>query len=219
MPSSLGVNPQMTIMAIALRAAEAVDARLDDLASASSGPISNTRLRSTPDNSGNGEGGEGSGSGSGSGSGRGKKAFAFAETMTGHCWLVSNPERARPMQFRLSARSAEMKRFLGRREVAIEGTIDVEGLATNQPLTGTLGMDVLLTRKLPYDFTFTGDDGGKYRFVGEKNVRALALLDTMSRLPGEIRDEAGEVVARATLFFDLKGDSVRFLRSFRLTAA
>jgi hypothetical protein len=32
-PSSLGVNPQMTIMALALRSAEAIDARLDALAS------------------------------------------------------------------------------------------------------------------------------------------------------------------------------------------
>jgi len=92
-------------------------------------------------------------------------------------------------------------------------------LRQRRPLAGTLGMDVLLTQRIPYDFTFTGDDGAAYRFTGEKKVRVTALLETMSRLPAALLDEAGETVAEAELRFDLRGDLVAFLRSFELTRA
>ncbi len=154
--SSLGVNPQLTIMALALRTAEAVDARLDDLARAAP-------AAAIPAAEG--------------------RAFTFRETMSGTCRFAASPERERAISFTVTARSARIGEFLKRRVVAIEGTIDVDGVATRRPLAGTLGMDVLLTRRIPYDFTFTGDDGAAYRFTGEKQVRVTALLETMSRLP------------------------------------
>ena len=191
-PSSLGVNPQLTIMALALRTAEAVDARLDDLgrsAKAAAIPAAEGR------------------------------AFTFRETMSGTCRFAASPDRERAITFTVTARSARLGEFLKRRVVAIEGTIDVEGVAAGRPIAGTLGMDVLLTRRIPYDFTFTGDDGAAYRFTGEKNVRVTALLETMSRLPAALLDEAGETVADAELCFDLRGDLLAFLRSFELTRA
>ena len=77
-------------------------------------------------------------------------------------------------------------------------------------------MDVLLTRRIPYDFTFTGDDGAAYRFTGEKKVRVTAILETMSRLPAVLLGAGGETLADAELWFDLRGDLVSFLRSFSL---
>jgi hypothetical protein len=139
--------------------------------------------------------------------------------MSGTCRLASDPDRERKIVFTVTARSPRLGEFLGDRTVAIEGTIDVEGLATARPLSGTLGMDVLLTRRIPYDFTFTTDDGAAHRFTGEKKVRVTALLETMSRLPGLLLDASGATVAEAELWFDLRGDLVTFLRSFSLTRA
>ena len=192
-PSSLGVNPQLTIMALALRTAEHVDARLADLAR-SPAPAAIPVVAAG-------------------------RAFTFRETMSGTCRLASDPDRERAIVFTVTARSPRLGAFLEHREVTIEGTIDVEGLATQQPLAGTLGMDVLFTRRIPYDFTFTGDDGAAYRFTGEKKVRVLSLLETMSNLPAVLLDERGETIADATLRFDLRGDLVAFLRSFSLTRA
>ena len=192
-PSSLGVNPQLTIMALALRTAEAVDARLDDFARSSAVPAQPVTVEG--------------------------RAFTFRETMSGTCRLAASPDRERAIVFTVTARSPRIGEFLKHRIMAIEGTIDVEGLATRRPLAGTLGMDVLLTQRIPYDFTFTGDDGAAYRFTGEKKVRVTALLETMSRLPAALLDEAGEAVADAELCFDLRGDLVAFLRSFELTRA
>ena len=192
-PSSLGVNPQLTIMALALRTAEAVDARLGEL----SRSLSPAAIPSIPPGHG----------------------FTFKETMSGTCRLASAPDPKRSIVFTVTARSKRLGEFLGDRTVAIEGTIDVDGLATSRPLVGTLGIDVLLTRRIPYDFTFTGDDGAAYRFTGEKKVRVTAILETMSRLPGVLLDATGATVAEAELWFDLRGDLVTFLRSFSLTLA
>jgi len=180
-------------MALALRTAEAVHARLDDLARSAAPPAPASVSAG--------------------------RAFTFRETMSGTCRLAASPDRERAIVFTVTARSPRIGEFLKRRIVAIEGTIDVEGLATRRPLAGTLGMDVLLTQRIPYDFTFTGDDGAAYRFTGEKKVRVTALLETMSRLPAALLDEAGETVGGAELCFDLRGDLVAFLRSFELTRA
>jgi choline dehydrogenase-like flavoprotein len=183
-PSSLGVNPQMTIMAVALRTAEALDARLDSLGA-----------KRTPE----------------------PAALSFAETMSGSVRHLA-PEKASetaPFSFSLRARARSLRDFIRTREVEIEGELMAEGFGTRCPLTGTLGMDVLLTRRLPYDFKFTADDGRVYRFVGEKRVKLRALRRSMTWLPGRILDDRGEVVATAEVTFELERDLAEFLGSFR----
>jgi hypothetical protein len=77
-------------------------------------------------------------------------------------------------------------------------------------------MDLLRTGALPYRFRFVGDDEKSYVFQGQKTVSPLALLETMTSLPGSIRDEHGVEVAVALLRFDARSDLLTFLRSFRL---
>jgi hypothetical protein len=89
-----------------------------------------------------------------------------------------------------------------------------EGFGAHCPLSGSLGMDVLVERCLRYDFTFTADDGRAYRFLGEKRVRLGALHRTMTWLPGRVLDDAGNVAATAEVNFDLERDLWGFLRSF-----
>ncbi|MBS2011395.1 MAG: FAD-dependent oxidoreductase [Deltaproteobacteria bacterium] len=182
-PSSLGANPQMTIMALALRTSEALDARLD------------ARPRPSP---------------------RGDApALAFEETMSGTLQTESERE-TRPFSFALRARSRGLADFAATREVEIEGELMAEGFGARCPLTGTLGMDVLVTGKLPYDFTFTSDDGRSFRFVGEKTLDLAALSRSMTVLPGRVLGEGGVVVGRAEVTFDLDRDLLEFLRSFRV---
>jgi hypothetical protein len=184
-PSSLGVNPQMTIMALALRTAEALDARLDATRSAEQ---SNAL------------------------------ALTFAETMSGTFRLASSPDVARPISFSLRARAKSLRAFAGTREVAITGEVTADCFGASCPLEGTLGMDVLLTRRLPYDFAFTADDGRRYRFVGEKRVKLGALKRSMTWLPAKILDDGRAEIATAEVTFDLSRDLVKFLRSFSLHA-
>lgn len=143
----------------------------------------------------------------------------FWETMSGAYHFVDKPHDERPMSFTIRAKSAPIWRFLRHPEVEIEGEVFAPGLANHRHVRGTLGMDVLRTRTLPYHFTFVGDDGRKYEFRGQKDVSPLALLETMTTLPGSIRDEEGREVATALLRFDARSDLLTFLRSFRLASA
>lgn len=189
-PSSLGVNPQMTIMALALRTAEALDARLTR---AASGPRGSEPVMPLPTG-----------------------AFEFRETMSG-VWRRDGESADRPFTFTLHCVAPSLPGFLRRREMHITGVLDAETLATAQPLEGTLGMDILLTRTLPYAFEFTGDDGAHYSFGGEKRLAGPAsLLTDMTRLPALVCDADGARVGEATVHFDMRGDLLKFLRSWRL---
>jgi hypothetical protein len=141
--------------------------------------------------------------------------FVFQETMSGAVRLLGEG-RERAMSFSVGARSRPWESFLRRREVEIEGEIDVEGFADHRHLRGTLGMDLLRTATLPYAFEFVANDGARYAFAGTKKVRLDALVHTMTVLPGEVRDAAGALVGEALLRFDVRSDLGRFLRSFRL---
>ncbi|MCK6571636.1 GMC family oxidoreductase [Myxococcota bacterium] len=196
LPSSLGVNPQMTIMALALRTAEIIDARLRRAGAPPQtvAPLPGAEVDMLP------------------------QTFEFRETMSGF-WRRRDQAADRPFTFTLHCRAESLAAFARRREVVLDGTLDAEDLATAAPLEGTLGLDVLRTGTLEYAFDFKGDDGEAYRFVGSKTLRPgrpAGLLDDMTRLPGEVRTADGEVVGTVTAYFDLRRDLLAFLRSWRL---
>ncbi len=204
-PSSLGVNPQMTIMALALRTAEVLDARIDRLAASSVAavvpPSANPANDATP----------------------AAKNLAFEETMSGTYRLSTTgttgaQSRAeRPFLFALRARSRSLTDFARTRTVGITGELTAEGFGVRCPLEGTLEMDVIMTRRLRYDFTFVAQSGERFRYVGQKNVKLLRLSHSMTWLPGTVFDMAGKEIATSEVTFDLSRDLTRFLRSFRIT--
>ena len=100
--------------------------------------------------------------------------------------------------------------------MAIAGSIFAEGFATHARLDGTLGLDALVTKTLPYDFTFRADDDRVYRFFGKKTLHATSLVADMTVLPAQIEDASGTPLYRAVLRFDLEKDLASFLRSFHL---
>lgn len=186
-PSSLGRNPQMTIMALALRAAEQLDARLD-------------RLGSAPAPSSEASAG---------------RVLAFEETMAG-TFQRSGEATKRPISFSLRARSGPLTDFVRTPRVAIDGEVLAEGYGARCPLEGTLEFAVG-AQELRYDFTFVANDGERVRFVGKKTVRLTALAHTMTHLPALLEDAHGKTLATCEVVFDLRRDLASFLRTFRLT--
>ena len=139
--------------------------------------------------------------------------FGFDETMSG-TWTRDGVER--PFAFTVNVRSGPLGEFRKNNQVAeMEGTIDAGGLATRQPLHGTLLMQPFLGRVIRYEFEFTGDDGKHYTFAGQKDIRWLAPLRTLTELPGEVRDEDGKLVGKAMTRFDMKNDGWTFIRSWK----
>lgn len=142
--------------------------------------------------------------------------FEFHETMSGSFHRAGDP-RPLAMSITLRARSRTWRSFSRRREVDIEGEIDAEGFADHRFLRGTLGLDAIRTRTLPYAFRFMANDGATYSFAGKKTLHVSRMVDSMTVLPGEILDAAGAPVGGVLLRFDLLRDLACFLKSFRLS--
>src|SRR6185436_4315297 len=122
--------------------------------------------------------------------------FEFHETMAGS-FRLRGDARDRSMSFTLRARSFTWASFLRRPEVEIEGEVDAEGFADHRHLRGTLGMDPLRTRRLPYAFRFTANDERPYTFAGEKTLRVSRLVESMTVLPGALLDASGKAAGEA----------------------
>jgi hypothetical protein len=141
--------------------------------------------------------------------------FGFAETMRGNYYRLDDPTNERAIEFTIDVKVNGIRKFAKDQMATIQGVVRAEGLAEEAPLNGTLGMKLASERRLPYDFTFKGDDGETYRFRGQKDVMLIALADTMTTLPASLYDSSGKEIGRATVRFDMRSDLGRFLRSFR----
>jgi hypothetical protein len=143
--------------------------------------------------------------------------FQFHETMSGSYRLLAEGDGAaeRPLSFTLHAESGPLLRFLRDPLATVTGTLSAPGLASSSPVRGTLGLYLATRQTLEYHLEFTGDDGGLLVFDGKKTVRLSTLPESMTVLPGRILRVSGEPVAEALVRFDLRGDLVRFLMSFK----
>jgi len=141
--------------------------------------------------------------------------FRFDETMTGTMERVDRPGEAVPFSFSVHVRARSMLAHLRDGKATMRGVVEAPGIATAAEAEGTLTLRPFLQRVVRYELGFTGDDGRRYRFAGQKEIRWLDARRTWTTLPGEITDESGQVVARCQTRFDLESDWLQFLSSLR----
>lgn len=100
--------------------------------------------------------------------------------------------------------------------MSLTGTMDFEGISAGNPCTGTLQLRPLARRgTVTYDLAFTADDGTPMRLFGEKNVDSWNVLDGMTRLHTQVHDADGELWATGEMYFAIR-DLPRFLLGWRL---
>jgi hypothetical protein len=145
--------------------------------------------------------------------------FQFRETMRGTYHMLDAPLDDRAIEFTIGAKVDGIRQFVKDKTATIEGEVVAEGFAERRPLRGTLGLKLLDERRLPYEFTFRADDGKDYLFRGQKDVSMIALAESMSILPASIYDKSGAELGRCTLRFDMRGDLVKFLKSWKMLFA
>lgn len=191
----LGVNPQVTIMALAERATTYVERRIEN-------PMASITARSTALTAP-------------------ARVLEFTETMGGRCTFVADRREAET-SFTVRCFTEDpsgLFRDLPTPKggvLTLEGTATVDGLATRKPCHGTLAMHPRKRRgTLIYDLDFVGDDGAAFHLHGEKSVPLLSVLTGMTTLDTEIERADGVPVARGTLRFDLR-DLLPWLGTFRL---
>jgi hypothetical protein len=144
-----------------------------------------------------------------------KRGFQFAETMSGTFALASAPQQRRRFSFSILAHAPSALAHLLDGKTALRGTLEADGLATSAPIEGTLTLAPLTRRMIRYEFSFTGDDGQRYRFAGQKDIRLRDLRRSFTVLPGRLTDEDGREVGTADTRFDLGADLFQFLSSWR----
>lgn len=150
-----------------------------------------------------------------------RMGFAFTETMAGKVRLtdgaVEQPTQdGRPFIFTVTARAPRFERFVRNWEARIEGIVYWQDLADGAALTGTLRMPLIHERKLHYDFAFQGENGRRYRFQGQKDVKLRHPISTMTTLPGRVVDDQDREVASGVARFDLRKELVPMVLSFSL---
>lgn len=126
----------------------------------------------------------------------------FDETMAG---TVSSPEGPKAFSFRIRASSNARGVFGGVEQMALTGTASLEGVVDGAPILegSSLEIGIPFHNYLRYQVAFEGPDGARYRFVGQKTVRLLRVVRTMTTLHGQLFRDGMEVGA-GTLRFDLK---------------
>ncbi len=140
-------------------------------------------------------------------------SFEFHETMAGSVRLEGGDERA--MSFTVRAYSGSMLGFLRRPRLEIEGEVDIEGFADHRHLRGSLSFDLFRQRRLSYHFDFRDNSDALYTFTGEKTIKDTGLVESMTILPGKIRNPEGTEIGDALLRFDLRSDLLKFIKSFK----
>jgi hypothetical protein len=142
--------------------------------------------------------------------------MSFEETLRGQYWPLDRAIDERGISLRLEVRARDLRTLARERSLALRGTVDAEGLATRAELEGSISLQRIDRRRLPYRVRFRGDDGRRYELSGEKEWMPVSPVESVTTLPATLYDERGEEWARATLRFDLRHEWAASVKSLRL---
>lgn len=140
--------------------------------------------------------------------------FRYRETMRGTYHRFDAPLDDRAMEFTIEVRTKGIRSFLRDRVAEIEGEITLENLADRRPLVGTLGFK-LHENRMPYVFTFDGDDGALYRVRGQKDFSVVSVAGSLSTLDVTLYDASDREFGRGRVQLDLRTDGAALLKSLR----
>ena len=130
--------------------------------------------------------------------------------------LLSTPGQERPLSLDLRLAAPELHRLPLSRRLSVDGEVHATGLATQQPVKGTLELGGLLDARLVYDLSFEADDGRPRRMHGELELEARRLLGSAGRVSGSVFENDVEV-ARVLLFAEPLKTLGKMLLDLRLS--
>ncbi len=148
------------------------------------------------------------------------KGFGFSEHMAGSYRRKDSSSSSLPggkFHFDLEVDCRDLSRPV---DITgdMRGKVTMEGVADDAPAEGTIEISPLWKRRIRYAFSFTGNDGRRYRFDGKKSIRVRGLLGSWTTLPGQVFDDTGRAIADVVARFDLRRDLGRLVKSVRRPA-
>jgi hypothetical protein len=141
--------------------------------------------------------------------------FEFKETMTGTYTRAHKPAESLAIRFSLRAVADDALAHLRDHLMKVQGTLEMEGFADEAACAGTLYISLPLERIIRYELAFVGNDGLPYRLTGQKDIRLMDFVGSMTTLPARVLDAAGQEVAKLEVRFDVKADLLTFLASWK----
>ncbi len=137
--------------------------------------------------------------------------LSFQERMAGSL-QPGDGAASSPFEFTVRARTPYAWYMATGGPLHLEGHVELTG-STRRPCRGTLDLDPWRGRKLVYELYWRDNDDRPTRFYGDKDLRGLDPIGSMTTLRGKVY-RRGEMLGSATLRFDLRSLPA-FLLSFR----
>lgn len=141
--------------------------------------------------------------------------FEFAETMSGTVTWDAEPGKKHPFRFEIRAHAPSTREHFMTGRANVSGVIHAPPKANSADAEGVITIRPIGQRIIRYELSFFADDGKRYQVVGQKDIRWLRPIHTLTTLPAEIIDEDHRRVGTCLTTFDYKHDLWSFLRSFR----
>jgi choline dehydrogenase-like flavoprotein len=214
-PGPLGVNPQVTIMALAERASEFVERRIETLRAREIARFDRSQRDAARASLGGSRRTDALAAAACAG-----PSLAFAETMSGRCQPPGGAREGAEVVMRVRAHGALVGLLNSRgAELALAGAISVAGLAAHSACDGRLLLRPTQPgRAIVYELSFVSDAGEPWTLYGEKQIAGARIVRGMTRLRIELARADGRGPSwPGVLMFDLKR-AWPWLRSLRLYA-
>lgn len=144
-----------------------------------------------------------------------KVGVLFKETFRGSFHRLDDPFVERAADVHLIVTIDDWAALAKEGSARLEGTVSLEGLADRVEIEGTVRYRLRREKRVPYDFTFRGDDAHGYRFRGQREPHPLSPLEVFTNLRFALYDPDDHEIARGLVRCDLRADLRRMLGSVR----
>jgi hypothetical protein len=98
----------------------------------------------------------------------------------------------------------------------LSGSIDIGGVATNRPHEGSVLVHWGNQQRIRYELSFIGDNGSRYRIVGQKDFILIAPVLSLTTLPFTLYKGDFEEVGDGKVSLDARKELLPTLKSLRL---
>ena len=111
-----------------------------------------------------------------------KLGLSYRETLHGVYYSLSRPTDERPLECFLNVTIGDLGAALRQKLGRIEGELTMDGFADRVPVVGTVGFRLLDQKRVPYELSFTANDGGHYRLRGQRELKPAAPAEWLTVL-------------------------------------
>ena len=117
-------------------------------------------------------------------------------------WYTPGADDDRPAQLELDVEFPNAVRLAANLEGNVDGRLTLAGLATDQPIRGTIRIRLWSDGQVRYEWGFDGDDGRPYRLSAEHTLEIGHPIRSLARVRGRITDRYGETAGYVDLELD-----------------